>query len=116
MKIASLLEKPRAASEAASRPDEHPTPDIEFDFPMMGVFVTSARPSQELLAWLRNTTMGPYAIKYFADDHAVIAVSTKHDAYSIYAAFQAELEVSVVESSRPVAEVVRDIEHRNARS
>ncbi|MFP5515036.1 MAG: hypothetical protein ACLGJC_18360 [Alphaproteobacteria bacterium] len=116
MKIASLLEKPRAAPEAASVPDERPAPDIEFDFPMMGVFVTSARPSQELLAWLRNTTMGPYAIKYFADDHAVIAVSTKYDAYSLYGAFQAELEVSVVQSSRPAADVVRDIDRRNARS
>ena len=60
--------------------------------------------------------MGPYAIKYFGDDYAVIAVSTMHDAYSLYGAFQAELEVSVVLSSRPAADVVRDIKRRNTHS
>ncbi len=116
MKIASLIKSPKKLTEPDSCLGERRTPDIEFDFPLMGVFVTSKRPSRELLAWLRNSTMEPYAIKFFADDHAVITVSTKYDAYSLYGAFQAELEVIVVQSSRPAAEVACDIEHRNARS
>lgn len=116
MKIASLIESPKQMTAPDSCLDERRTPDIEFDYPMMGVFVTSQKPSRELLAWLRNSTMEPYAIKFFPDDHVVITVSTKHDAYSLYGAFQAELEVSVVQSSRPAGDVARDIERRDALS
>jgi hypothetical protein len=116
MKFSSLLEMPRATTGVTSKSDEHQAPDIEFDFPMVGVFVTYQKPSREFLAWLRNAAMGPYSVKYFGNGRAVIAVSTKHDAYSLFGAFQAELEVSAVEPSRPVVDVVRDIERRNARS
>lgn len=116
MKISSILEfgGPKLIRNAVAGRDSKS--DIEVDLPLAGVFMTSVPPSPELLAWVRNVATLPYVVKYLIDDRVIIGVTTKHDAYSIRAGFAAELEASIVLSSRSATDVARDIDRRDRRS